>query len=86
MGISHTPATPPAAADRDPRPLAQAILGKWQMGPMSMTFMPDGTMVATFMGGQQRQGHWSVGAGRQAPSPTPPDRAEPPTRGSRATR
>ena len=61
LTVSDAPATPPAAADRDPRPLAQAILGKWQMGPMSVTFMPDGTMVATFLGGQQRQGHWSIG-------------------------
>jgi hypothetical protein len=61
MAVSDTPAAPPAAADRDPRPLAQAILGKWQMGPMSVAFMPDGTMVATFLGGQQRQGHWSIG-------------------------
>ncbi len=61
MGVTDAPATPPPASERDPRPLAQAILGKWQMGPMSMTFMPDGTMVATFMGGQQRQGRWSVG-------------------------
>jgi hypothetical protein len=61
MNVSDTPATPPPAGARDPRPLAQAILGKWQMGPMSMTFMPDGTMVATFMGGQQRQGRWSIG-------------------------
>jgi hypothetical protein len=62
MDVSDVPAKPPSAADRDPRPLAQAILGKWQMGPMSMTFMPDGTMVATFMGGHQKQGRWSIGA------------------------
>ena len=62
MAITHAAATPPPAADRDPRPLGQAILGTWQMGPMSMTFMPDGTMVATFMGGKQRQGHWSIGS------------------------
>jgi hypothetical protein len=62
LNFTNTPATPPAAADLDPRPLAQAILGKWQMGPMSVTFMPDGTLVATFFGGQQRQGHWSIGA------------------------
>jgi hypothetical protein len=62
MGVSETPATPPAAGEGDPRPLAQAILGTWKMGPMSVTFMADGTMVATFMGGAQRQGHWSVGA------------------------
>ena len=62
MMATKEAATPPPAADRDPRPLAQAILGKWQMGPMSVTFMPDGTMVATFLGGRQRQGRWSVGA------------------------
>ncbi|MGD0018114.1 MAG: hypothetical protein ABSD62_02570 [Candidatus Limnocylindrales bacterium] len=62
MAVSDAPATPPAASERDPRPLAQAILGTWKMGPMSVTFMPDGTMVATFLGGQQRQGHWSIGA------------------------
>jgi hypothetical protein len=62
MAVTNAPATPPAAADRDPRPLAQAILGTWQMGPMAVTFMPDGTMVATTMGTMKRQGHWSVGA------------------------
>ena len=61
MAVTDTPATPPAAADRDPRPLAQAILGTWQMGPMAVTFMPDGTMVATAMGSIKRQGRWSVG-------------------------
>ena len=61
MGVTDTPATPPAAADRDPRPLAQAILGTWQMGPMAVTFMPDGTMLATAMGSIKRQGRWSVG-------------------------
>jgi len=62
MSVTDAPATPPAASERDPRPLAQAILGKWQMGAMSVTFMPDGTMVANLMGGQQRQGRWSIGA------------------------
>ena len=62
MATTDTPATPPTAAERDPRPLTQSILGTWKMGPMSVTFMPDGTMVATFLGGQQRQGRWSVSA------------------------
>lgn len=61
MGVTVAPAAPPPADQLDPRPLAQAILGTWQMGPMSVTFMPDGTMVATFMGGRQRQGRWSIG-------------------------
>ena len=62
MDVTDAPATPPPAGELDPRPLAQAILGTWQMGPMSMTFMPDGTMVATVLGGRLRQGRWSIGA------------------------
>ena len=54
-------AMPPPADQRDSRPLAQAILGTWQTGPMSMTFMPDGTLVAMLPGGHQRQGRWSIG-------------------------
>jgi hypothetical protein len=54
-------ATPPPADQRDPRPLAQAILGTWQTGPISMSFLPDGAMIATMPGGHQRQGRWSIG-------------------------
>jgi hypothetical protein len=54
-------AVPPPTAARDPRPLAEAILGSWQSALVSMTFMPDGTMVATLPGGNQRQGRWSIG-------------------------
>jgi hypothetical protein len=57
-----TQAAPPPASERDPRPLAQAILGTWQTGPIAMTFTPDGTMVVTMPGGRQSQGRWSVGA------------------------
>lgn len=53
-------ATPPPTDQRDPRPLAEAILGTWQTGPISMTFMPDGTVVA-MMGPRQQHGRWSVG-------------------------
>ncbi len=53
-------ATPPAS-QLDSRPLTEAILGTWSMGMMSMTFMPDGTMVATMPGGRQENGKWSVG-------------------------
>jgi len=55
-------AVPPPAGGRDPRPLEQAILGTWQTGFMSMSFMPDGTMVATLPGGHQKLGRWSIGA------------------------
>jgi hypothetical protein len=55
-------ATPPPAGQRDPRPLAEAILGTWQTGPISMTFLPDGTTVATLPGGRRRDGRWSIGS------------------------
>jgi len=54
-------ATPPAADQRDPRPLAEAILGTWQMGPLTISFLPDGTTVATVPGGRQIHGRWSIG-------------------------
>lgn len=54
--------TPPPADQRDPRPLAEAIVGSWQTGPISMAFLPDGTMVATLPGGRQESGRWSVGS------------------------
>ncbi len=54
-------AVPPPPDQRDSTPLAQAILGTWAMGPMQMSFMPDGSMVATLPGGRQQQGSWSIG-------------------------
>ena len=54
--------TRPSADQLDPRPLAEAILGTWRMGPTSVSFMPNGTMVATLPGGRQQQGRWSIGA------------------------
>ncbi|MFI5258718.1 MAG: hypothetical protein ACHQ01_03790 [Candidatus Limnocylindrales bacterium] len=60
MRASMGPAAPPPASQRDPRPLAEAILGTWQTGPISMTFMPDGTVAAT-LGFRRQNGHWSIG-------------------------
>ena len=63
MEVERTRAgTPPPADQRDPRPLAEAILGTWQTGPMSLSFLPDGTMVATMPRGRQERGRWSIGA------------------------
>jgi hypothetical protein len=62
-----TGATPPDAA-RDPRPLAQAILGTWSNAMMSVSFAPDGTLSATMpgmLGGRSRSGHWSVDSSGQ---------------------
>lgn len=53
-------AVPPPLGERDPRPLAQAILGSWQAGPMAVSFVADGTMQATMPGGKVRQGRWHV--------------------------
>jgi hypothetical protein len=54
-------AVPPPAGARDPRPLAEAIIGSWQGPFVSMTFTPDGNMVATLPGGRLERGRWSVG-------------------------
>lgn len=53
-------ATPPPAADRDPRPLAEAIVGTWKNLMMSVTFAPDGTVSTQMPGGMSRSGTWSV--------------------------
>lgn len=53
-------ATPPPASARDPRPLAEAIVGTWSGGPISLTFAADGTVTSTLPGRGQRSGRWSV--------------------------
>jgi hypothetical protein len=58
--FAPTSAAPPTAGDRDPRPLAEAILGTWQLGPMKVTFQGDGTAALVLPTGMARQGHWSV--------------------------
>jgi hypothetical protein len=55
-------AVPPPADQRDPRPLAQAILGSWSSRFMTVTFAPDGTATTTMAGGRQQTGQWSVDA------------------------
>lgn len=55
-----THAVPPPAGAVDPRPLADAIVGSWHVGPMAWTFAPDGTATAMLPNGATRQGRWSV--------------------------
>jgi hypothetical protein len=55
-----TAAVPPAPETRDPRPLAQAILGTWSNGMISVAFTADGSVAAKMPGGVTRTGHWSV--------------------------
>jgi hypothetical protein len=58
--LTPTAAAPPAAGQRDPRPLAEAILGTWQLGPMKVRFSGDGTAAILLPTGGTRDGHWSV--------------------------
>jgi hypothetical protein len=56
------PATPPPADRRDPRPLAEAIVGTWHWGLMRITFGADGGASATLPTGRSQSGRWSIGA------------------------
>jgi hypothetical protein len=61
--VGPQPANPPPASRRDPRPLAEAIVGAWSNGVLTLTFNPDGTVKAvTAIGAQPRDGRWSVDA------------------------
>jgi hypothetical protein len=53
-------ATPPPDGARDPRPLAEAIVGGWDSPLMSVSFAADGTLNATMPGGRHRTGTWSI--------------------------
>ena len=61
--LGPRPATSPPPDQRDPRPLAEAILGTWQLGPMKVRFAGDGTAAVILPTGGTRDGHWSVDAG-----------------------
>jgi hypothetical protein len=52
--------TPPPDSARDPRPLAEAIVGRWTSGVITLTFNADGTATAGGAMGPGRSGHWSV--------------------------
>lgn len=60
--IAHAaqPGAPPPASERDPRPLAEAIVGTWTNGMLTVTFDADGTATMDLPRGNQRQAHWSV--------------------------
>jgi hypothetical protein len=53
-------AAPPAASTRDPRPLAESIVGSWRSGPIGVTFAAGGTMTTDLPGGHGQAGQWSV--------------------------
>ena len=60
--MAHNVSPPPDAA-RDPRPLAEAIVGSWTNQLVTLTFKADGTASAvTAMRGREQSGRWSVDA------------------------
>jgi hypothetical protein len=52
-------AQPPPAAERDPRPLAEAIVGTWTNGVMRLSFSANGTVDAKLFGAEHT-GRWSI--------------------------
>lgn len=54
-------ATTPSADQRDPRPLAEAIVGSWHGAAMKVAFSADGTATAAMANGMTQAGRWSVG-------------------------
>jgi hypothetical protein len=57
--VEASPVAPPAG-ERDPRPLAETIVGTWSNPIVTLTFGPDGALAITTSAGQTRPGHWSV--------------------------
>ena len=53
-------AAPPPASERDPRPLAEAVVGSWQWGSMRVAFAADGTASTVLPSGMAASGRWSV--------------------------
>ncbi len=54
--------TPPPADQRDPRPLAEAIVGTWSSAFVTITFGADGSLEFRGPGGRSQTGRWSVDA------------------------
>jgi hypothetical protein len=54
---------PPPPGSRDPRPLAEAIVGTWRNPMMTVTFSADGTAsMKSALPGVDREARWSVDA------------------------
>jgi hypothetical protein len=59
MQAAFAPVAPPSREACDPRPLAEAILGTWSNGLLTVTFCADGSVTAQGVGRGGR-GRWSV--------------------------
>ena len=58
--LDRSPQPPPTGA-RDPRPLADAVVGTSTNGVIRVTFAADGTLALRMLA-SERKGHWSVDA------------------------
>ncbi len=58
--IRQTNAAPPPAEQRDVRPLAEAVLGSWTTGLLTLTFEAGGVVSGALPGGRKAIGHWHV--------------------------
>ncbi len=57
---THKGVQAPPAKARDPRPLAESILGAWETGHRTYTFVAGGELTLTAPSGRTVGGHWSV--------------------------
>lgn len=53
-------ATPPPPDQRDGRPLAEALVGTWSDGLLTLAIRSDGTMTVGGRRGRRRSGRWSI--------------------------
>ena len=60
MKATFEAARVPAGGERDPRPLAEAIIGTWSNDLITVTFKPDGSADVSMPSGHDRSVHWSV--------------------------
>jgi len=62
MGHAMQAGARPPESELDSRPLAEAIVGRWTNGLVTLEFKADGTVAMSLPRGVQRQAHWSVDA------------------------
>jgi hypothetical protein len=61
-GHAMQPGARPPDSELDSRPLAEAIVGRWTNGMVTLDFEAGGTVSVSMPGGVQREAHWSVDA------------------------
>jgi hypothetical protein len=61
-GHAMAPGARPPDSELDSRPLAEAVVGRWTNGMVTLEFDAGGTVTIDLPGGNKRQAHWSVDA------------------------